>query len=165
MITESIHFNVATLADFAAMEVIRKKAFQPIFESFRKILGDTIYEAAQMPEDLAQGALFKSYFDEGSVWNTWKVLLNDQLIGFVAIRLDVQAKVGEIGLNAVDPDFSGQGIGTKIYQFAVQQMKQAGMKVATVATGGDPAHLPARKAYQKAGFHVQIPSVWMCQEV
>ncbi|MEM9257441.1 MAG: GNAT family N-acetyltransferase, partial [Pseudomonadota bacterium] len=41
--------------------------------------------------------------------------------------------------------------------------KMAGMRVATVATGGDPSHLPARKAYEKAGFNVQIPSVWYCR--
>ena len=42
-------------------------------------------------------------------------------------------------------------------------MKSSGMQVATVATGGDPSHAPARRAYEKSGFNVQIPSVWMCQ--
>ncbi len=161
----NIQFDLATVEDLKAMETIRRKAFQPIFASFRKILGDTIYETAQLPEDLAQEGLLKSYFNEDSFWKTWKVLLESKIIAFVAIRLDKQAEVGEIGLNAVDPDFSGQGIGTEIYHFAVREMKKAGMKVATLATGGDPSHLPARKAYQKAGFTVQIPSVWMCQEL
>lgn len=47
--------------------------------------------------------------------------------------------------------------------FALERMQQAGMKVATVATGGDPSHAPARRAYHKAGFDVEIPSVWMCK--
>ncbi len=37
------------------------------------------------------------------------------------------------------------------------------MKVATVATGGDLSHAPARRADRKAGFSVEIPSVWMCR--
>lgn len=37
------------------------------------------------------------------------------------------------------------------------------IRVATVASGGDPGHAPARRAYEKAGFNVTIPSVWMCR--
>ncbi len=163
--THKLKFTTAHKADLNNLEAIRKKAFQPIFDSFRKILGDTIYEYAQLPEDLAQKDLLKSLFEEGSVWTMWKAEYEEQIIGFVSIRMDEQTKVGEIGLNAIDPDFSGKGIGTQMYDFAVNLMREAGMKVATVATGGDPAHLAARKAYQKAGFDVEIPSVWMCQEL
>jgi len=52
---------------------------------------------------------------------------------------------------------------TAIYEFAVAQMKEAGMRVATVATGGDPGHAPARRAYRKAGFDLKFPSVWLCR--
>jgi hypothetical protein len=37
------------------------------------------------------------------------------------------------------------------------------MQAATVSTGGDPSHAPARRAYEKAGFSAQIPSVWFCR--
>ncbi|WP_437957583.1 GNAT family N-acetyltransferase [Sorangium sp. So ce119] len=70
-----------------------------------------------------------------------------------------------IGLNAVDPAHAGKGIGTAMYEFALARMRQSGMKVATVATGGDPSHAPARRAYRKAGFDVEIPSVWMCRKL
>ena len=160
-----ISFIVARKDDLDILEEIRRKAFQPIFDSFRNILGDTIYEFAQLPEDIAQKDLLNSLFDKDSVWKTWKVTYDEEIIGFVAIRIDERTKVGEIGLNAIAPGFSNKGIGTSLYNFAVNEMKKAGMKVATVATGGDPAHLPARKAYRKAGFVVEIPSVWMCQEL
>jgi ribosomal protein S18 acetylase RimI-like enzyme len=89
----------------------------------------------------------------------------DEVVGFVAIRVDRETHVGEIGLNAVDPAHAGKGIGTAMYELAVARMKEAGMKVATVATGGDPSHAPARRAYRKAGFDVDIPSVWMCRKL
>ncbi len=162
---DHLDFKLATRADLEVLETIRLKAFEPVFASFRKILGDVIYETAQLAEDLAQGAILKSYFEESSAWQTWKVTFQSQVIGFIAIRCDRPSLVGEIGLNAIDPDYSGKGLGTETYRFAVAQMKAEGMKVATVATGGDPAHLPARKAYRNAGFTVEIPSVWMCQEL
>ena len=63
------------------------------------------------------------------------------------------------------PDYSGQGFGTEMYKFAIEIMKESGMQVATVGTGGDISHAPARRAYEKSGFSVQIPSVWMCQKL
>lgn len=85
------------------------------------------------------------------------------VVGFVAVRINAATRVGEIGLNAVHSDHAGQGIGTAMYRFALRRMKEAGMAAATVATGGDPSHAPARRAYGKAGFTAQIPSVWMCR--
>lgn len=161
----SIKFIIAQKEDIDHLEAIRAIAFQPIFDSFRSILGDTIYEYAQLPEDEAQRDLLKSLFEKNSIWKTWKVNLEEKTIGFISIRMDESAKVGEIGLNAIHPNYSNKGIGTQMYNFAVEVMKNAGMKVATVATGGDPSHLSARKAYRKAGFTVEIPSVWMCQVI
>ncbi|HEY5869291.1 MAG TPA: GNAT family N-acetyltransferase, partial [Candidatus Tectomicrobia bacterium] len=87
------------------------------------------------------------------------------VVGFVAIRLNHDTYVGEIGLNAVHPAHAGQGVGTTMYAFAIARMQEAGMHVATVATGGDPSHAPARRAYEKAGFTVHIPSVWLCRKL
>jgi hypothetical protein len=37
-------------------------------------------------------------------------------------------------------------------EFALEQMKLAGMSVAMVETGGDPGHKGARCTYEKLGF-------------
>jgi metal-dependent amidase/aminoacylase/carboxypeptidase family protein len=58
---------------------------------------------------------------------------------------------------------AGKGVGTAMYEYALVRMKDAGMRAATVGTGGDPSHAPARRAYAKVGFTAQIPSVWMCR--
>ena len=50
----NIKFILADKSDLDTLEEIRVIAFRPIFDSFRKILGDTIYEHAQLPEDEAQ---------------------------------------------------------------------------------------------------------------
>jgi len=57
------------------------------------------------------------------------------------------------------PAHAGQGIGAAMYAFVLERMKSAGMKAATVGTGGDPSHAPARRAYAKVGFGPAIPSV------
>jgi GNAT superfamily N-acetyltransferase len=149
--------------DAARLEEIRREAFAPVFASFRSILGDEIYAAAQAREDEAQEDILSSMLTAGSRWEVYVAEVADDIVGFVSVQLNRDTNVGEIGLNAVDPPHAGKGVGAEMYNFSINRMKEAGMKVATVATGGDPSHAPARRAYRKAGFSVEIPSVWMCR--
>ena len=159
----AIKIRPARTTDARRLQTIREAAFAPVFASFRSILGDDIYKVAQEKDDASQGALLTSMLAPDSNWELFAVELGAEVVGFVSIKLDTATLVGEIGLNAVHPSCGGTGIGTRMYDFAVARMKDAGMKVATVATGGDPSHAPARRAYFKAGFSVEIPSVWMCR--
>ncbi|NJL46898.1 MAG: GNAT family N-acetyltransferase [Leptolyngbyaceae cyanobacterium SM2_5_2] len=43
-------------------------------------------------------------------------------------------------------------MGTALIEFALEWIKQAGMSVAMIGTGGDPGHAPARRTYEKLGF-------------
>lgn len=149
-------------ADHAALQAIRAAAFAPVFASFRSLLGDEIYELAQKRGDDAQGELLATLLQPDSGWEVYAAVLGAEIVGFVAIQMNRETLVGEIGLNAVHPSAAGRGVGTAMYRFALDRMKATGMLVATVGTGGDPSHAPARRAYEKVGFSVAIPSVWMC---
>lgn len=148
--------------EMGELQAIRREAFAPVFESFRSILGEEIYAVAQAREDEGQGEYLSSLIEADTPWELYAVEMDGRLVGFVSVRLDMEAGVGEIGLNAVRPSAAGKGVGTAMYRFALDRMKDAGLRVATVATGGDPSHAPARRAYEKAGFAVGIPSVWLC---
>ena len=153
----------AILNDLPELELIREEAFTPVFASFKKILGNEIYDIAQKHEDEEQSKLLPKMLEIESNWELFTIEFKTLVIGFISIKLDQKTRVGEIGLNAIKPSYSGKGIGTKMYKFANKYMKDAGMLVSTVSTGGDPSHEPARHAYEKVGFDVQIPSVWYCK--
>lgn len=85
--------------------------------------------------------------------------IGEVIVGFVSFSINADKRTGEIGLNAVHPDHASRGIGTKMYAYAMARMKECGMELATVSTGGDPSHAPARRAYEKAGFGPALPSV------
>lgn len=157
----ALQFRLARPADQERLDAIRRAAFAPIFQSFRALLGDELYELAQRRDEEGQGALLASVLSADSGWTVHVALLGDEVVGFMAIRADRETLVGEIGLNAVDPRHGGKGIGTTMYELAVTELGRAGMKVAIVGTGGDASHAAARRAYEKAGFHAVIPSVWM----
>ena len=83
----------------------------------------------------------------------WVAEVGASVVGFVAIELHHPERgMGETSMLAVDPDHQGGGIGTALTEFALDSLKDAGMKVAMVETGGDPGHAPARRVYEKAGY-------------
>ena len=157
----ALTFATARADQLPDLDRIRLSAFAPVFASFRSLLGDALYELAQARDDQAQGDLLVSLLQPDSGWEVYTVSEAGGVVGFVSLRTNPETLIGEIGLNAVDPKHAQRGIGTAMYEFAVQRLKRAGMRVATVGTGGDASHAPARKAYQKAGFDAAIPSVWM----
>ena len=148
-------------ADFSHLDEIRRLAFEPVFASFRQIVGPDIAAVAFATAEAEQSAHLKSLCDADSPGRVFVAVLRDVLIGFVAVSLNHEEKVGEIGLNAVHPDHAGQGVGTALYDYALAFMRTEGMLVASVGTGGDESHAPARRAYEKAGFGPAIPSLWM----
>lgn len=156
-----VEFRRAKAEDMGRLQAIRRAAFAPVFASFRSILGGEIYELAQRRDDEAQEGLLASLLPADSGWELYVAQSEGSIVGFVSIRFNRETTVGELGLNAVDPAHGGKGVGTAMVDFAVARLKDGGMKVAMVGTGGDPSHAPARKAYRKAGFDIEIPSVWM----
>jgi GNAT superfamily N-acetyltransferase len=147
--------------DLKALQRIRHAAFEPIFRSFRAIVGAEIYRHAFANADAEQARLLEDLCAPGSGHEVFVAIVHGGIAGFVAFSLNEATRTGEIGLNAVHPDHAGQGIGTAMYEFVMERMKQGGMAVATVGTGGDPGHLPARRAYEKAGFGPAVPSLYL----
>lgn len=147
--------------DLAAVQRVRRAAFEPVFRSFREIVGETIAAVAFARADAEQARLLDDICVAGSGHHVWVVTLGGRVVGFVSFTLDADTRTGEIGLNAVRPRHAGKGIGAWMYERVLGRMKERGMVLATVGTGGDPSHAPVRRAYEKAGFGPAIPSVFL----
>lgn len=155
----------ANASDVPRLQEVRVAAFAPVFASFRALLGEDLYQLAQAHSEAAQGDYLASLLALDSGWEVYVAEQAGVVVGFVSVQLNPETLVGEIGLNAVHPNWAGAGIGAAMYDFALARMRQAGMRVATVSTGGDASHAPARRAYEKAGFKAGIPSIWLCQKL
>jgi ribosomal protein S18 acetylase RimI-like enzyme len=145
--------------DLPALQDVRAAAFAPVFASFRAIVGDAIARHAFARAEAEQSDLLDRVCDPGSGHEVVVAEFGGEVVGFAAWTHAPATRTGEIGLNAVHPDHAGQGIGTAMYEHALDLMRQAGAAVAVVSTGGDPSHAPARAAYRKAGFGTALPSV------
>ena len=145
--------------DLPAMQRVREAAFGPVFESFRGIVGEGIAAIAFSCADSEQAELLVGICAPGSGHHVLVAATGGEVVGFVSFTVDADKRTGEIGLNAVHPEHARRGIRAALYGLALARMKELGAALATVATGGDPSHAPARRAYEKAGFGPALPSV------
>lgn len=128
------------------------RAWTPVFDSLRNAMDAEVYQAFY--PDGWRASQQKAVEDVCAAEDTsvWVAIEADSTAGFVAAKLHLEDSMGEIYMIAVDPDFQGRGIGSALIEFALAWMKEAGMSIAMVDTGGDRGHAPARHTYEKAGF-------------
>ena len=130
------------------------RAWSPVFDSIQKAMNADVYQSFY-PDNWRvsqQKAVEDVCAAEDT--NVWVAIDAGLTVGFVAVKLHLDNSMGEIYMVAVDPDFQGHGIGSALIEFALAWMKDAGMSVAMVETGGDPGHTPARRTYEKVGFEL-----------
>ncbi|MEM8809004.1 MAG: GNAT family N-acetyltransferase [Cyanobacteria bacterium P01_G01_bin.38] len=130
------------------------RAWAPVFDSMQKTMNADVYQVFY-PDHwrVSQRAAVEEVCAAADT-RVWVAIAPDATVGFVAAKLHSEDSMGEIYMVAVDPDFQGQGMGTALIEFALNWMKNAGMSIAMVETGGDCGHAPARQAYEKVGFEL-----------
>lgn len=70
--------------------------------------------------------------------------------GYAFFSIDLRRSIGDVGNNAVHPDFQGRGIGGAMNRHILEHFRAIGLKFAQVATLEHD--LPAQRVYLKNGF-------------
>ena len=152
----TLETRAATAADTDRIVELSLAAWAPVFESFRAVLGDDLYQRVHPDWTTHQAASVRDAIERHE---TWVSVVDGAVGGFVNVIFDPQESSGEIYMIAVDPAVQRRGIATALTEHALAEMRARGLTLATVATGGDPGHAPARATYEKAGF-TACPQVW-----
>jgi ribosomal protein S18 acetylase RimI-like enzyme len=144
--------DVPTVCDLAVA------AWEPIYAWYQKTMGEELF-AALHPDWRAEkaGQVRRACQPDNPAY----VLVAEQdgrVVGFVTMYTGDNG-VGEIGNNAVHPTAQGKGIAPRLYERAMAYLREQGMRFVRVSTGGDPAHAPARAAYAKVGFDIELPEL------
>lgn len=134
-------------------------AFAPIHQGFEEALGSEIFRQRYHDWKEQYADYLAKISGSDLAVKVYVVETEGTLVAFVFTIMDDERRIGEIGLNAVHPDYQRQGIGKMMYAFALRDLKDRGAEVAYVGTGGDRAHAPARTAYEAVGFDKAIPSM------
>jgi GNAT superfamily N-acetyltransferase len=119
-------------------------AWQPVFESSRDIVGDDLFDLIYTDPDARKREQVANACRDDVPTQVWVAEFEDEITEFITFKMNNDRLVGEIGNNAVSPDFQGRGIGTQMYEFVLGKMKDAGMNGAIVETGSDDAYARAR---------------------
>ncbi|MGF1473402.1 MAG: GNAT family N-acetyltransferase [Rubrobacteraceae bacterium] len=145
--------------DAEAVVELSLRAWKPVFASIEQAMGSETYRrlVPDWRESQRKAVEKVCTSEETQVWVAELAAETDaRVVGFVAVELHPEDNLGEIYLLAVDPDHQGGGIGTALTEFALDRIKDSGLTVAMVETGGDPGHAAARRTYEKAGY-VHLP--------
>jgi len=127
-------------------------AWVPVFTSFKQVLGAQIYTALYPDWQKQQREVVERVCKDDDRFTVFVAQLDETVAGFIAYALNSDDQTGEVELLAVHPDYQNHGIGTALNTFVLEKMKESGITLAVVGTGGDPGHAPARRSYEKAGY-------------
>jgi ribosomal protein S18 acetylase RimI-like enzyme len=138
--------------DEPAVVRLSLRAWTPVHDSMREVMGDEIFGRLyrdgwrhQQQEDVEEVLRDEKH-------EVWVAEVDGKVAGFATAIVDADTRMGEIHMVAVDPDFQNRGLGTQLTDVAADWLRDAGMTVVLVSTGGDIGHAPARRTYEKAGF-------------
>ena len=135
-------------------EIVREQ-WGRIYSGYADIIGEELYSIAfrdaldKKTETIAEMALDSDH--------CFVALEDGQVCGFCCF--DESGEVGILSNNAVADAYKGRGIASKLYSRAFEKMKERGCKAVRLQTGLDDAHISARRAYEKMGFEVGLPSI------
>jgi ribosomal protein S18 acetylase RimI-like enzyme len=127
-------------------------AWEPVFASFRRLLGPEIYPIVYPNWRQQQREGVVGVCSDTARFTVLVAEVDGAAVGFIAYEVDLAKRTGEVYLLAVHPDHQNRGIGTALNTHALDDMKARGARLAVVGTGGDPGHAPARRTYEKAGY-------------
>ncbi len=155
----NLQIRTVSDTDIEAVVQLSLLAWEPIFISFKQILGAEIYRRIYPDWQTLQRTGVEAICREGGE-NTlvWVAEVDGIVAGFIACKLNMNDKSGEVEYLAMHPAYQNQGIGTALNTFALKEMTERGMTIAVLGTGGDESHAPARRSYEKAGY-IALPLV------
>ena len=146
-------------SDLDAIVEFSLRAWEPIYNSLRPVLGDPIFDRLHDPDwrsVQAEAVRSSCTSDERDVF---VALADDRPVGFSAVALNAfHERMGVIDIIAVDPLYQRRGIATQLIDTSIEHMRDCGMDIAAVGTGGDSGHAPARAVYEEHGF-TALPGV------
>jgi len=147
----NLQIRPAAANDLEAIVHLSLLAWEPVFHSFEQVLGTEIYSLIYPDWHQSQSEVVTATCQDEKI-SVWVADVDDLVVGFVACTFDHDKKEGEVYMLAVHPSHQNREIGTELNLFALDRMKENGMKLVSVGTGGDPGHAPARRSYEKAGY-------------
>ena len=157
--TATVEIRPFEASDLPGVVDLSLRAWEPVFESMRAVLGDAIFDRLHDPDwrTVQADAVRESCTSEERA--AFVAVAYGQPVGFATVALNAfHDRMGVVDMIAVDPAYQRRGIARQLMDRSIEHMRAEGMDIAAVGTGGDPGHAPARAVYEVLGF-TALPAV------
>jgi GNAT superfamily N-acetyltransferase len=156
---EAVELRAYEESDLEAIVEFALRAWKPVFESVRAVLGEAIFARLHQPDwTTLQAEAVRSgcTSDENDVF---VAVVDGRPVGFATVALNAfHERMGVVDMIAVDPAYQQRGIARQLMNRCVEHMRANGMDIAAVGTGGDSGHAPARALYEALEY-TPLPGV------
>lgn len=140
-------------SDLDAIVELSLRAWEPVFDSLRAVLRDAIFDRLHQPEWRAVQAEAVRSSCTSEERDVFVAVADGKPVGFATVALNAfHEGMGVVDMIAVDPAFQRRGIATALMDRSADHMRDRGLDIAVVETGGDPGHAPARAMYEASGY-------------
>jgi GNAT superfamily N-acetyltransferase len=146
-------------SELDAIVELSLRAWEPVFESLRDVLGEPIFDRLHRPDwrTVQADAVRSSCTSEDR--DVFVAVADERPVGFATIALNAfHEGMGVVDMIAVDPAYQRRGIATQLMDRSSEHMREQGMDIAALGTGGDRGHAPARAMYESSGY-TALPGV------
>ncbi len=151
--SEEVEIRPFRDSDLDAVVEFSLRAWEPVFESLRHILGDPIFDRLHKPDWQAVQADSVRSGCMSEDHDVFVALSGDRPVGFATVALNAfHERMGVVDMIAVDPSYQRRGIARQLMDHSIAHMRSSGMDIAAVGTGGDAGHAPARALYEAINF-------------
>lgn len=151
-----INIIPADMDVFPVCAGIAVRAWEKGYDEYERILGSSLFNNIFPEWKQAKADAMEPYFKGNPENHAYILLFEGEIVGFITCNFNFKKQIGTICNNAIDPDYQGRGFGSRMYDFILDVFRMAGMTAAAVATMNEDSYLPARKAYEKAGFDKKL---------
>lgn len=140
-------------SDLDALVELSLRAWEPVFESLREVLGEPTFARLHQPDWRAVQTQAVRAGCTSAGHDVFVAVSDGRPVGFATVELNAfHEGMGVVHMIAVDPAYQRRGIATQLMDRAAEHMRARGMDIAAVETGGDRGHAPARAMYEAAGY-------------
>lgn len=140
-------------SDLDAIVELSLRAWEPVFASLRAVLGEAIFARLHQPDWRAVQAEAVRSSCTSEDQDVFVAVADGKPVGFATVALNAfHQRMGAVDMIAVDPAFHRRGIATQLMNRSADHMRERGMDIAVVETGGDPGHARARAMYEGSGY-------------
>ncbi len=121
-------------ADVEAVVAVSLEAWAPVFASFATVMGPRVFGLVYPDWRSAQARAVAQVCRSDGV-DAWVADVDEHPVGFVAVRWTEEdaAPIGEVEMIAVDPAHQRTGVGSRLLDRAMTEVRARGLPLAVLA--------------------------------